>query len=240
MGQLKPYVPVDRRHLVSVAESPGIRAPAPRDGVQLLDDFLHRQAEFASWSGDASILARMDFFALRLGQVLVANRFGSRTLAFAGSASPRPKHPAFPAAGSVVQRVTGTVAGSDSLCPASDSGSRLIRRLAAHTPSRASTDRRASPVDSTTFRTCHDLYPGKCRTRSKAPTPVCRLRQIHRGSPLPPCHFGAAVFASCGGPFGCHLLSRLNTALRPRDLASGPPLAAGILGCYPGGTHTRW
>ena len=46
----------------------------------------------------------------------------------------RPKYRAFPVAGSVVRRVTGTVPGSDSLCPAPDFGFHLIRRLAVTNP----------------------------------------------------------------------------------------------------------
>lgn len=85
-------------------------------------------------------------------------------------------------------------------------------------------------------RPLHREVPGTLQ----APTPVCWLRHVHRASPLPPCHFGAAVFASCCGPFGCHLLRGMNVALRPRDLALGRPVATGPLRHYPGGTHTRW
>src|SRR2546427_8145722 len=141
----------------------------------------------------------------------------------------RPKCPAFPAAGCAVLRVTGTMPGSDSLCPADDFGSRLIRRLAAVSPTRATADRRASPVDPTTFRTCHDLYTGEYRARSKLPRPAAgfakstearhsRLAISVRQSSL---HAAArSVATSSRG---------MNTALRHRDLSLNLPLATGLL-----------
>ena len=119
----------------------------------------------------------------------------------------RPKCPAFPTAGCAVLRVSGTIPGSDSLCPATDFSSHLIRWLAAASPTWTATDRRASPVDSDHLADMpRPLHRGVPR-RAPSSHAGCWLRPIHRGSPLPPCLFDAAVFASCCGLPACHLLT---------------------------------
>src|SRR5215470_5978729 len=107
----------------------------------------------------------------------------------------RPKYRAFPIAGSVVRRVTGSTPGSDSLCPATDFDFRLIRQLTVANPTWLAAGRRASPVDPTTFRTCHDPYTGECPARSKFPRSADGFAKPTEARHSHLIAFDAAVFA---------------------------------------------
>ena len=99
---------------------------------------------------------------------------------------------------------------------------------------------RASPVDPTTFRTCHDPYTGECPARSKFPRSADGFANLPRlATPIsllsmrqPSLHAAARTVAtSLGG---------MNMALRRRGLSRRRPFATGLLGHYPGGSRIRW
>ena len=138
----------------------------------------------------------------------------------------RPKCWAFPTAGCVVLRVTGTVPGSDSLCPGPDFGLALYGT--ARPPTRPGGRRTGGPPLLTPSPSGHaeSSTPGSARARSKF---LCRAMgftkstEARRSRPKP---FDAAVFASCFGLSSRHLL------LRREHGASAPGSLPTLATCY--------
>ena len=70
-----------------------------------------------------------------------------------------------------------------------------LRRLAVTNPTWLVAGRRASPVDSTSFRTCHDPYTGECSARSKFPRSTDGFAKPTEARHSHLIAFDAAVFA---------------------------------------------
>src|SRR2546430_13779260 len=136
----------------------------------------------------------------------------------------QPKFRAFPDEGRAPPRFLGTTPGSASLRPALAFGSPpyTVPLLPLARPPQTA-DGRASPLDRISCRTCHDLYAGRCRSRSRFQRPAAGFALLSRARHLQPfpisARQSAALFRSL---YGCHLLEASNVTLRPRSLLRTP------------------